>query len=104
MRDEEKPFVCTKNGISFNIMPRNRAGWFYLSLWILLALVLALLFGWVMEGAEVTSLASIMVIVAFALAMTVWAVAIGRWMYVRSEIIDVRELTEKKRRRDGGKP
>lgn len=103
MRDEDKPFVCTRSGASFNIMPRNAQGWFYTVLWLIPALAIGLGFGWLMEGAADNQRETVVAVGGFVLLMTVWAVAMARWMYLRSEVIDVRKLTEDKRRRDRGK-
>ena len=104
MPAEEKPFVCTRNGVGFNIMPRNRTGWLYLALWTLPALAAGGVFSWVMSGANEDTGDSIVATSVFVLVMLAWAAAMARWMYVRSEVIDVRKLLEEKRARDGRKP
>lgn len=103
MRDEDKPFTCTRNGASFHIMPRNRTGWIYLGLWLIPALALGLTFEWVMAGGQGGTRETVIATVGFVLLLAVWVAAMIRWMYVRSEIIDVRKLTEEKRKRDRGK-
>ena len=42
MRDEDKPFICTRKGRwTMQISPRNRAGWLWLTLWVVAFLGLA---------------------------------------------------------------
>lgn len=104
MREEEKPFVCVKGKGSFNITPRNATGWLYTAMWLVPALALALGFAWLMEGGDGDQQDSVIALVGFILIMTLWAVAMTRWMYVRSEVIDLRKLTDDERRRGRGKP
>lgn len=104
MRDEDKPFVCTRGSVSFNIMPRNAVGWLYTVLWLIPALALGLGFGWLMEGQPEAPADTALAVGGFLVVMAIWAVAMTRWMYVRSEVIDLRKLTEDQRRRARRKP
>ncbi len=99
MREEDKPFICYKQGWSMKIVPRNRSGWIALALWIMALGVLLAGFIAVMSTlrAEAAQLAAGL---GFALVSAAWAVAMICWMRARSEIVDVRELLELKRRRD----
>ena len=104
MRDEDKPFVCVRGGMSFNITPRNATGWLYTAMWLAPALVLGLAFAWIMDGDPGEPRDTVLAVVGFILLMTVWAVAMVRWMYVRSHVIDVRNPGEGKRKDDRRKP
>lgn len=104
MRDEDKPFVCVRGGVSFNITPRNAKGWLYTALWLAPALVLALAFAWIMDGDPGEQRDTVMAVVGFILLMTTWAVAMARWMYVRSHVIDLRNPGSGDRRGRRGKP
>ncbi len=97
MREEDKPFVTTRNGLSFNIMPRGRAGWAYIALWTLPAIALAIGFDWVMDGGDRGGVDPLYATVVFVILMAIWAVSMARWMYVRSEVVDVRKLLAEKK-------
>ena len=100
MRDEDKPFLTTKNGWSMQIVPRNAAGWRAFALWLVLAGLITGAYLLIMEGGLDTQNGGDMalVTVAFVIAMTIWAVAMSRWMYSRSEVIDVRKVVDERRR------
>lgn len=103
MRDEDKPFVCTRGSVSFNIMPRNATGWIYTVLWLIPAIAMGLGLSWVMEGQTDAPADTALAVGGFIVVMAIWAVAMTRWMYLRSEVIDLRKLTQDKQRRDRGK-
>ena len=102
MRDEDKPFVCYKQGWSMKIVPRNAAGWRAFWLWILLLVPLIGIFIATLatEPGETLEL----VFVALFLALTgIWVFAMIRWMLARSEVVDLAKLMELKRREEEGR-
>lgn len=103
MRDEDKPFVCTRGAVSFNIMPRNATGWIYTVLWLIPAIALAFGFSWLMEGQPDAPADTALAVGGFIFVLAIWAVAMTRWMYLRSEVIDLRKLPHDKRRGGRGK-
>lgn len=105
MPEEEKPFVTTRGHASFNIMPRNAAGWLLLALWLLPALAISAGYAWIMESRSGDTDDVVVATLGFVMAMTVWAVVMTRWMYVRSEVVDLRKLGKgEDRPRDKRKP
>lgn len=104
MRDDEKPFVCTRNGASFNIMPRNAAGWRYTGLWTIPALIIGGTYAWIMEDAAGDTRFAAIATVGFVILLLAWAAAMVRWMYVRSEVIDVAKLLGDERTRSRRRP
>ena len=99
MRQEDKPFITTKNGWSMQIVPRTAAGWRAFALWLVLAGLITGAYLWVIgDGDTQDGGDSALVTIVFIIAMTVWGVAMSRWMYVRSEVIDVRKVAEERRR------
>ena len=92
MDDEDKPFVCTRHGASFNIMPRNAAGWWYLALWTLPALASAGGYAWIMDPNGGGTGDTIVTTAVFIVLLALWAGAMTRWMHVRSEVIDLRQI------------
>lgn len=101
MSNEEKPFVCVKGGAVFNITPRNRAGWIYLLLWTAPILAAAACYEWAMERIEPEGANQIAALAVLVVGLLLWSAAMIRWMYVRSEVIDLREVDRIKR--DGGR-
>ncbi len=100
MPEEEKPFLAVKNGWSMQITPRSAAGWRALGLWLVAAGLLTCAFVWVVSGAgdDRDRSGALVATALFVLAMTGWAAAMIRWMYARSEVIDVRKLADQQRR------
>lgn len=99
MRDEEKPFVCYRQGWSIRIVPRTSAGWSAFGVWmaflgLMVAAFIAILS--VLPG----DAAQLAVVVGFLAATGIWALAMIRWMLARSEVIAVNELLDLKRQRD----
>lgn len=103
MRDEDKPFVCYKQGLSMKIVPRGGAGWRAFGLWMGAFMLMLVAFLTAMPWVQGST--GQMAATGIFLAVTAqWAVAMIRWMLARSEIIDLRELTELKRERDAARP
>lgn len=104
MRDEDKPFVCYKQGWNIKITPRNAEGWRLFAIWMVPFFAATGVFAWISFQAEKLgwSEASILLLacLGFLPATLIWAVAMIRWMMERSEIIDVNGLIEIKREQD----
>ena len=88
MRDEDKPFVCYRNGINLKIVPRGAAGWRAFAWWLAALMMLTGLFIAVLSlepgrGTEIVA------VIAFLVLAGVWSVAMIRWMLARSEVIDL---------------
>ncbi|MFA9201243.1 MAG: hypothetical protein ACEQR8_08680 [Cypionkella sp.] len=99
MRDEDKPFVCYKQGWNIRIVPRNAAGWRASGLWVLGYLpLLGLFIGFL--ASEPGPTWEIAALAAFLAATFAWVIAMIRWMYRRSEVVDVEELLRLKRGAD----
>ena len=99
MRAEEQPFVCYKLGWSIKIVPRGAAGWRALGIWLAALAALIGLFVATL-ATEPGKAGEIAAVVIFLALTTVWAVAMIRWMLARSEVIDLADLVELKRKRD----
>lgn len=102
MRDDEKHFICYRQGWSMKIVPRNAAGWRAFGLWmagfgLMLAAFLASLAAMREESALIAAT------VGFVALTLIWTVAMLRWMMARSEVVDLKELLEIKRERDKGR-
>jgi hypothetical protein len=104
MRDEDKPFVCYKQGWNIRITPRNAEGWRLFAIWMVPFLAAIGVFVWISVAAEKQGWSenSILLIALLGLLpiSLVWAVIMIRWMWARSEIIDVNGLIEIKRQQD----
>lgn len=99
MRDQDKPFICYKQGWSIKIVPRNAQGWRWLGLW--LAAYGLLLAGYLAVAAALTDDSAVTAaIVGFLAISGMWAFAMIRWMLARSEVLNLKELIELKRKRD----
>jgi len=102
MTEQDKPFVCYKSGWNLKIMPRNAAGWAALALWLLLLAGPTGLFIWLMSRqpseAQMTAY-----VTGYVLLTLGWSLAMLRWMYLRSEVIDMNELLKLKRELDARK-
>ncbi len=107
MRDEDKPFVCYKQGWNMKITPRNAEGWRLLAIWMMPFFATTGLFVWFSSTAEKNgwSEASILwiAILGFLPAVLIWSIVMIRWMKERSEIIDVNGLIEIKRQQDAAR-
>lgn len=102
MAEEEKPFICFKNGWNMKIEPRNRKGWLYLSLWMLALLPIVFTFTWLMNR-ELSTAQSAAYITGFTLVMIGWGFAMSRWMKARSEVIDMNLMIDFMREREAQK-
>ena len=100
MRDEDKPFVCYKRGWNIKIMPRGGAGWRAFGAWMAAFGVILAGFLAIMATLGDSSL-GIAVTAAFVVISIVWAVVMIRWMMARSEIVDLDEMLDLKRRSEG---
>lgn len=103
MRDEDKPFVCYKRGWNIKIVPRGGAGWRAFGAWmaafgIMLAGFLAIM---ATLGDSSIGIAVTAVLVVISI---VWAVVMIRWMMARSEMVDLDEMLDLKRRNEGSRP
>ncbi len=104
MREEDKPFICYKQGRwSMKIVPRGIEGWRLLGLWALPFLVLT--------GGHIALVASApddegfvgWATFVFLGLIAVWAFVMIRWMLARSEVINLADLLELKRKQDRDK-
>lgn len=91
MADSDKPYVCYKSGLSMKITPRNAAGWRGLIAWLAGLTLPTGLFVLLMATEPTKGLATAAT-VGFVLLTLGWAAAMTRWMYVRSEVVDMNEL------------
>jgi hypothetical protein len=103
MRDEDKPFICYRNGKwAIRIQPRNAAGWRAMAVWILALVPGVALFATTMANSSSEGTKTV-ALLTYVLFMILWAVAGFRWMLARSEIVDVEALLAIKRRQDADK-
>ena len=103
MRDEDKPFVCYKQGWNMKIVPRNADGWRAFALWLAaLGALIGLFIGALALGLGQSG--EIAAVVIFLLLTGAWTFAMIRWMLARSEVIDLADLVELKRMRDQERP
>jgi uncharacterized membrane protein len=107
MRDEDKPFICYKQGWNIKISPRNAAGWRAFGLWLLpffaaTAVFVAVVAAMDEKGVSATTI-NLALVLPFILGTIIWAIAMIRWMMARSEIVDVNGLLEMKREQDRAK-
>ena len=103
MRDQDKPFICYRNGKwAIRIQPRNAAGWKAMALWLLTMVPGVALFAMVMAR-EPSKSATTATVILYLLFMVLWAALGIRWMLARSEIIDVEALLAIKRKQDADK-
>jgi hypothetical protein len=102
MAEQDKPFVCYKSGWSLKIAPRNAAGWRGLLLWMLVLALLTAPFVWLMarqlNHAQITAY-----VTGYVLLTIGWSLAMLRWMYLNSEVIDLHELLNLKHELDARK-
>jgi hypothetical protein len=96
MAEPEKPFICYKKGWSMQIVPRNKAGWIALTLWIVSLVPPAVGFTWLMAG-EPTEGKAIAYTIGFTLMMLAWGGGMIIWTKNRSEVVDLDELLKLKR-------
>lgn len=103
MRDDDKPYICVRNGWMVQITPRNRQGWLGLGAWMLPFLLLTFGFTPLLSGE--TGEEVIVALAGLFLLVTVgWLVLMIRWMMARSEIVDLKDIEAMKRdRKKGGK-
>ncbi|MCC6926330.1 hypothetical protein [Novosphingobium sp.] len=91
MADSDKPYICYKSGLSMKITPRNAAGWRGLIAWLAGLTIPTGLFVWLMASNPTAGQATAAT-TGYVLATLGWAAAMARWMYVRSEVVDMNEL------------
>ena len=98
MRDDNKPYICVRNGWMVQITPRNAQGWRGLGAWLLALMVVTGVF-----LAVVSTEPSDAVVLAFTgvfvLVVIGWCVLMIRWMMARSEIVDIKDIEALKRER-----
>jgi type VI protein secretion system component VasK len=105
MREEDKPFVCYKQGWNMKIVPRNAAGWRAFALWLAaLAVLIGLFIATLAIG--LGDAGEIIAVVLFLTVTGLWTVAMIRWMLARSEVIDLADLVaiKRSREREQGRP
>jgi hypothetical protein len=98
-RDEDKPFVCVRSGWLVQISPRNLRGWLSMGLWI--AALVPLAIGYQKLAASQVEAGSAMakgLPLVFLGMLALWAVAMIRWLMARSEIVELADVAEWKRR------
>ena len=97
MSDQTMPFVCIKNGWSLNIRPRTAFGWIATLVWIAIHLGPTALFVCLMsrDPSDAKIAAYVTGYVLFTLG---WTLAMLRWMYVRSTVIDLKAPDKPARR------
>ena len=99
MAEQDKPFICYKSGWNLKIMPRNAAGWGALLMWLVVLAIPTALF--VLLLTRQHSDAQIAAYVTGYVLLTVgWSLAMLRWMYLHSEVVDMNELLKLKRELD----
>lgn len=99
MAEQDKPFICYKSGWNLKFMPRNAVGWWALLLWLVALAIPTALF--VLLLTRQHSDAQIAAYVTGYVLLTVgWSLAMLRWMYLRSEVVDMNELLKLKRELD----
>lgn len=100
MRDEDKPFICYRQGRwRMKIVPRNAAGWRAFTLWMIGFFIIAGLFIFLMSR-DLTTGGVIAALIVYLTGTAIWAVTMIRWMKARSEIVDLDDLLALKRDRD----
>lgn len=101
MRDEDKPFICYKSKGSLKIVPRNATGWRYTFYWMLAFFIVGGGSIWTSAALEAQAMDKqtivLILVPAFVVLSTIWAIALIRWTKSRSEIIDMDELIALKR-------
>lgn len=92
-QSEKRMFLCVKNGILFNIIPQNAAGWRALILWTLILLSPFLPSAIVSAALENTAYAYLISWLdpAAIVLMLILCVVMVRWALARSDVIDVKE-------------
>ncbi len=98
MSDQDKPFVCYRNGLNMKIVPRGRQGWRLFGLWMAFLMLLVGLFIATL-ALELGDAMEIAAEVVFLVLTGVWIVAMIRWMLARSEVIDLARPAKEPRRR-----
>lgn len=102
MRDEDKPFICYKQGWNIKIMPRNAAGWRAFGYWMAALLAPTMLLVIIAFRLDDSPKESIVLWATIPMLLLTGGIAIAmiRWMKARSEIVDVDGLMEIKRTMD----
>lgn len=100
MRDEDKPFIYYRQGRwGMKIVPRNAAGWKAVIVWVFVLMAISVPFAWAMDN-QPTGILSLVSLLLYTAAISIWALALVRWTKPRSEIVDLDELLKIKRERD----
>ena len=101
MREEDKPFVCVRNGWNIKISPRNASGWLSFGLWMAAFFAMTGVFAWAMAAEDKPVLQATWTGI-YIVAAIVWTIVMVRWMMARSEVIDLaaigREQSRTKRK------
>jgi len=108
MSEEKKMFLCVKRSKwSFHISPQTGAGWRALGLWVLTLLPVIGLNIYGSAALEANGYSDnqivLYVVPVFLLATGIWVIVMIRWMYNRSEIIDMADIAAWKAEKDAGK-
>jgi hypothetical protein len=104
MRDEDKPFVCYKQGRwNMKLVPRGGEGWRLLGLWSLPLLILTC--GHIALAASMPENETLIgwATLGFVLLIALWAFAMIRWMLAHAEVINLDDLLKLKRELDRDK-
>lgn len=89
MAEQDKPFTCYKSGWNLKIAPRNAAGWWAMALWMVLLAGPTALFVWLITRQPNNGQIAAYV-TGYMLFTVLWSLAMLRWMYLNSEVIDVK--------------
>ena len=105
MANDTKMFLCVKsNRFSYKITPQTAAGWRAFGSWMTAFFILTGLMVWGCVALKAKgyddSLISWGIIFPFVILTLGWSVAMCRWMYVRSDILDLADIAAWKRERD----
>jgi hypothetical protein len=104
MSDEDKPFVCYRQGrFGMKIMPRNGEGWRLFAMWMTVLLAMSGVYAWLVASAPQDDAFVGWVTFGFLVVTTIWAVAMIRWMMARSEIIRLDDVLAWKREQERSK-
>ena len=104
MSDEDKPFVCYRQGrLGMKIMPRNAEGWRLFGMWMIVFMLMCGAYAWLVASAPEDDAFVGWVTFGFLVVTTVWAVAMIRWMMARSEVIRLDDVLAWKREQERSK-
>lgn len=92
MSEAGKDFIAYRQGRwGLKIVPRNAAGWRATIIWMLMLAPPTGLFSWAMAD-EPTGIKLAAILIVYLLTTAIWTVGGLRWMWARSEVIDVEQM------------